>query len=47
MNGLTPIGFAISIKDINQLEKDIRKLKFKTNGVEDWSRKKPSGETIQ
>ncbi|MBT29193.1 MAG: hypothetical protein CMO01_05985 [Thalassobius sp.] len=44
---LKPIGFAISISEIELLEKSLKNLGFSTQGVEDWSRKKTNGDKLK
>lgn len=47
MDELTPIGFAISVNDIAVFYRRIEALGFQTNGIEEWSRKKPNGEELK
>ena len=47
MSQLKPIGFALSVDDIDLLENSVKKYQFKTGGIEDWSRVKPNGDKLE
>lgn len=44
---LTPIGFALSVDNMESLEKSVLNAQFKTEGIEDWSRIKPNGDKLE
>ncbi len=44
---LTPVGFAISVSDMVNLHERVKKLGFKTNGIEAGSRHTPEGKLLK